>query len=308
MKKNKIIIALCTSKRPELLENAIISLSKINIPEGFNVEFILIDNDMTQSGLEPFNKLSCILPFESRYYLEEEKGITFARNRALIEANKKNADYVAFFDDDAVVEPSWLQRLTHYSSDNCTIITTGPQLSIFEVGCPEWAKEIIYFNPRRYLSGTRLRWAATNNILIPMDIYRKFGIEFDNSLRYSGGSDQCFCMEAKQLGYEIIWVDDAIVKENVPLSRTNCEWVIKRSFRYGSTGFFMHRKEKGLLYAFIASLLKSAYYAFYGLVKLICSKPKNNLARVEGVCLLARSIGWVSGIFNKKHNEYAARK
>lgn len=304
----KITIALCTCNRPQLLRMAINSLSRIILPEDVIVDFILVDNDVNKTGLEPFNDSTRSLPFKSTYYLEKEKGITFARNRALYEASKKGADYLAFFDDDAVVDKYWLQRLLQHTCDEGMTITTGPQLSIFEDGCPEWAKEIVYFNPRRFSSGTKLRWAATNNILIPLSIYKNSGVSFDNSLRYSGGSDQCFCMEAKQFGYDIIWVDNAIVKENVPLSRTNFDWVIKRSFRYGSTGFFMHRKEKGVMFAFVLSFLKFIYYLFLGMAKVILSKPTNKLEKIEGTCLLARSFGWLSGIFNKKHNEYASRK
>ncbi|EPT9294290.1 glycosyltransferase family 2 protein [Vibrio parahaemolyticus] len=304
----KITIALCTNNRPQLLKMAINSLSKIIIPECFIVDFILVDNDIKKSGLETFNDATRSLPFKSTYYLENEKGITFARNRALHEASKKDADYIAFFDDDAVVDKYWLHNLLQHTCDEDLTITTGPQLSIFEEGCPEWAKDIVYFNPRRFSSGTKLRWAATNNILIPLSIYKNSGVCFDNSLRYSGGSDQCFCMEAKQFGYDIVWVDNAIVKENVPLSRTNFDWVLKRSYRYGSTGFFMHRKEKGLIYAFVLSFLKFIYYFFIGMGKVIFSMPKNKLAKIEGVCFLTRSFGWLSGIFNKKHNEYAIRK
>ncbi|WP_370552960.1 glycosyltransferase [Edwardsiella tarda] len=307
MNLKKIVIALCTNKRPVLLADAMNSLSKVICPSNFTLEFILIDNDISKTGKPVFDSLVNYLPFKSEYYLEAKKGITFARNRALLEASKREADYLAFFDDDAIVSPEWLNNLMHYSTADDLSILTGPQLSVFDKNCPDWATKIIYFNPRRYPCGSKLRWAATNNIVIPMKLYTKYGISFDSSLRYSGGSDQCLCMEARMVGFSIIWVDTAIVREKVTLERANFKWVLNRSFRYGSTGFFMHYKEKGYIYAFILSTLKSIYYILSGVWKVFFSHPKNKLNKIEGVCLLARGMGWISGIFNKKHNEYVNR-
>ncbi|ENE8726118.1 glycosyltransferase family 2 protein [Vibrio alginolyticus] len=307
MKPRKIVIALCTNKRPQLLSQSINSLSNLDYPKNTIVDFILIDNDIAMSGQAIFNSLSPLLPFNASYFSEKEKGITFARNRALLEASRKDADYVAFFDDDAIVEPKWLSKLVEQISADGNSIITGPQLSIFDESSPSWCREIVYFNPKRYPTGYELRWAATNNILIPMKIYTYYGVQFDNSLRYSGGSDQCFCMEAKTHGFRVIWADEAIVREKVPLERTSVDWVIKRNFRYGSTGFFMHRKEHGYFYALTLSVMKSIYYALLGICKVLISMPNNKLAKVEGGCFLVRSLGWISGVFNKKHNEYENR-
>lgn len=307
MKNNKVVIALCTNKRPFLLKEAITSLGTIQLPSDYDVEFILVDNDVMQSGKVVFDQAINCLSFPCFYVCEREKGITFARNRALEEAKMKNAKFIAFFDDDAVVQDKWLVNLLSCVGAHDMNIVTGPQLSKFENDSPEWAHKIVYFNQKRHETGTLIRWAATNNILIPMSTYINKEIKFDNFLRYSGGSDQCFSMESRKFDYKIVWCDEAVVCESVPIERTTLKWVFNRSFRYGSTGFFMHKKEGGFFYALFLSLLKASYYFFVGLFNIIFSQPENRLKKINGLCLLGRSAGWLSGIFNKKMNEYANR-
>ena len=43
------------------------------------------------------------------YFIEDNRGISHARNRLVKES--KNADFLAFIDDDETAEPQWLDEL-----------------------------------------------------------------------------------------------------------------------------------------------------------------------------------------------------
>lgn len=301
------MLALCTYNRASGLSSALDSLSRLDVPDGIEFEMILVDNDSEGSGREIYDRFAQGISFKSNYYCEETKGITFARNRALKLASDLGASHLAFFDDDARVTKDWLRQLHKWSQSNPSAIISGPQLSCFQAKPPDWAKSLSYFNPTRHESGKRRRWAATNNIVIPLFIYTKLGLCFDTVLNDSGGSDQCFSMEAHNHGIDIIWCNEAIVYESVPSTRLRVPWLLLRNFRYGSTGHYMHRKIHAPTFATIISLSKGCGYSALGLLKIMASVYAGRPSFIEGLCLISRGVGWPLGVFNKRSKEYASR-
>lgn len=295
-----ILIGICTYKRQELLLKALESVNHLITPDKL-VEVVVIDNDEDQSAAEIVHSLTDHFSFPVWYVVEPNKGITFARNKAIDFAISKKAEHLCFFDDDAEVDKEWLIKLLQAYDSYGTIIT-GPQLSRFSETAPLWAHSSIYFNPKRLLTGTQIRWAATNNVLIPMNIITEYNLRFDNNLRFSGGSDQCLFMEVTAKGIPIVWCDNAIVTESVPEDRTTESWVIKRSYRYGTSGFYLESKVKGVLLGGLISCAKASYYLLQSLFSYTFTSDK-----ISAKCYLARSKGWIAGIAGARYQEYKDR-
>jgi hypothetical protein len=63
------------------------------------------------------------------------------------------------------------------------------------------------------------------------------GLRFDERHPLSGGSDSYFFRRVREMGYRMIWADQALVTEWVPKSRATLNWLAMRHFRSGATEF-----------------------------------------------------------------------
>lgn len=104
-----VTVAICTHARPDLLEPCLQSVLALGAPDG--IEVLVVDNDPRDlatknlvSGLEGV-----------RYVREPRPGLDIARNRALREAA---SSFVAFIDDDVVVDREWLGGLREALEEN----------------------------------------------------------------------------------------------------------------------------------------------------------------------------------------------
>jgi glucosyl-dolichyl phosphate glucuronosyltransferase len=105
----KISVVLCTYNRCEMLEPALDSLADSTLPAAVEWEILVVDNnssDRTRSVVERFCKR---YPGRFRYLFESRPGKSFALNTGI---RNSQGDVIAFMDDDAVVDATWLQNLT----------------------------------------------------------------------------------------------------------------------------------------------------------------------------------------------------
>lgn len=104
--KKQITVIVCTRNRPDMLSSCLKSLLDIRYPE---FEIVVVDNAPDDSSSrDVFNEIAGGNP-RFRYIVEPLKGLSRARNRGLAEAS---TNFVAFTDDDVVVDPSWLEGIT----------------------------------------------------------------------------------------------------------------------------------------------------------------------------------------------------
>ncbi len=98
-------IVLSTRDRPDQLAGALLPLKRLRYD---SYEVLVVDN--APSGDETAGRFQEIVGDDPRfrYTLEPRPGLSRARNRGLAEATH---DHVAFTDDDALVDPLWLDGL-----------------------------------------------------------------------------------------------------------------------------------------------------------------------------------------------------
>jgi GT2 family glycosyltransferase len=109
-------IAVCTRNRPDDLRGALEALMRL--PDD-GQEVLVVDNapsdDATRRLVAGYPRV--------RYVYEPRAGLDVARNRAIREAR---FDIVAFTDDDAAPDPSWLRNLVrNFAEDPLTMCATG---------------------------------------------------------------------------------------------------------------------------------------------------------------------------------------
>ena len=226
-----LCVCVCTRQRPNMLRKLIDSYTQLNVPNEATVSLEVIENDNAQhckAIVEQFSANSV------HYHHEPRLGIPFARNRSVQAAIDKNADYLAFVDDDEWFTESWLTELwTYASSQPQGTVIQGSVVSVLPEGTPEYF--LPFFQRKELETGSELHMCRTNNVLVPVSVFKEHQLKFDESRPFAGGTDSKLFREAKALGVPLIYCAEAVVFENVPLERLSYRWLSKRYFRVGLT-------------------------------------------------------------------------
>ncbi len=321
-----LCIALCTYKRHTLLAKALDSMSRLLIPKQCRVEAIVIDNDLEGSSRSLVERKAKSLAFACSYEIEEQRGIAYARNKALDCALRKKAESLAFFDDDGELAPDWLSCLyAHYLQGGAEALT-GPQRTRFPENAPQWAMKTGIFQGMSFATGTLRPWAATHNVLFHMSLVRDMGLRFDTAFAFTGGEDQLFFMQAVQKGARIVWVEEAVVTEHVGASMLKFSWVLQRNFCQSLAGVSMYRKLFGLQGIGLSAIKGAAYMALgiFFLLLLVLVSPLFLLAiilffqqslgqlylawHLRAWSWLSRALGWWLGLCGLRLQYYKFRK
>ncbi|HWZ52852.1 MAG TPA: glycosyltransferase family 2 protein [Granulicella sp.] len=220
-----IQVCLLTYKRPDLLRDTLASLRAQMLSDPLvKIHILVVDNDASGSGFETFKTAMEDGLVPARYVCEPDRGITNARNRALVESAAM--DYIAFIDDDEVASPEWLHHLyltlQRYHAD----IVTGPVTPEF-VDAPNWIVRGGFFRMRAMPTGAPVDCVATNNVLFRAALTRAY--KFDSRFSATGGEDTLFFMRMKRDGLRLVWCQEAEVFETVPPSRTKLRWMLQRA-------------------------------------------------------------------------------
>jgi glucosyl-dolichyl phosphate glucuronosyltransferase len=104
-----ITVVLCTFNRCRSLPQALESVAAQALPDSFEWEVIVVDNNSSDQTRQVAENYFRKYPGRFRYVFEPQQGLSRARNTGIREAR---GDVVAFMDDDITVEPMWLQNLT----------------------------------------------------------------------------------------------------------------------------------------------------------------------------------------------------
>src|SRR5437773_274805 len=104
-----VTIILCTYNRCESLAKSLTSIASLRMPESLEWEVLVVDNNSSDGTREVVGDFCRRYPGRFRYLFEPKQGLSSARNAGVVEAR---GDIVAFIDDDAIAQPTWLHSLT----------------------------------------------------------------------------------------------------------------------------------------------------------------------------------------------------
>ena len=127
-------ITICTYNRIEYLKKCLKSI--LDQTQGSEIiEINIIDNNSTDTTKDYVTELQKQFP-EVNYFVEKKQGISFARNLSF-EVCK--GMFLAFVDDDAVINKNWLEALLNeLKNQNENIIYGGPIYPNFESIPEDW--------------------------------------------------------------------------------------------------------------------------------------------------------------------------
>jgi GT2 family glycosyltransferase len=228
MTDTPIVIAVLTYRRPEGLALVLTDLVEHLAGSRVEASILVIDNDEQPSARDSVGAVPDV-----RYVHEPTPGIAAARNRALAESHDQRL--LIFIDDDEQPQPGWIDALVDTWRETHSAAVVGPVVSRFTTEPDPWIEAGGFFRRLRHPSGTRVSMAATNNLLLDLDVIRRLGLTFDERFGLSGGSDSFFTRSLVLAGEEIVWCDQAIVTDVVPSDRLTRSWVLQRARRLGNS-------------------------------------------------------------------------
>ncbi len=316
----QVVIAVLTFRRPDDLAEvlpALVEQARSVQAPGRRVDVLVVDND-PQGGAEPLvrgmadDHTRIGTSVRVRYENETVPGISAARNRALDAA--RDARLLVFIDDDERPGPGWLaDLLATYRSHDCAAVV-GPVVSRFVREPDPWVRAGRFFDRRRMPTGTAVEVAATNNLLLDLDVVRRAGLRFDEAFGISGGDDTMFTRQLHAAGGRMVWCDEAVVTDVVPTSRVTRRWVVLRALSsgnsWGTTSVALLRG------AGVGQRLRTrvqltgagAVRVVGGLARAAAGTLAGSAGhQARGVRTLARGAGMVTGAWGWSYLEYRRR-
>ncbi len=235
MNPRKPVIAVCiaTYKRPAQLHALLESLKRMEVPDGYDLEIRVVDNDARRSAeatvlaqqTDPGNPVLL-------YVVEPRSNISLARNRAL---EMGRADLVFFVDDDETVEEGCLTALHE------TFRRTEADVVVGFVGChvpseaPAWIARGGFLDHPTGTSGAEIGWNETRCGCTLVDGYWFYedGMRFDPGYGKSGGEDVDLFFRMAARGARLRAEPEARAWETVPLERASLIGLGLRRWRNG---------------------------------------------------------------------------
>ena len=241
-----------------MLKALLFSWSSLIIPKEISVTFLIVENDIKEKSNSIIQTLRPLFDNSNlSYILEKELGIPFARNCAARKALEIKSDLLLFVDDDQEVASDWLEKMIQGYRSSKALLIGAPlrarlpeeKLSIFQRLMfinlkSRYKRKELRASSKASLKGTPGVTIVTNNWLADTSLFSEHNIWFDESMRYTGGTDSKFYAEVIAKNLPTAWVQDAHVYETIPKERLSFIYQYKRARDQSNTNF--RRKNSSL--------------------------------------------------------------
>jgi succinoglycan biosynthesis protein ExoM len=307
----RVAVCIITYRRPQGLKLLLEGLDRLTfrdeVPEP-DVAIVVVENDPAGSARGTVDNERPNLRWPIDYDVEPNRGIPYARNRAITLAAQKDADFLVFVDDDEVPRPSWMDELLRVQRSYDADVVYGAVLPRFEVGVSSWVVEGGFFEHTfvraGYETGHQLELADTNNVLVRSTVFEDMGKGFDARFALTGGSDTHFFMRVFRAGYKIVWAPDAVVDDWIPRSRANAGWILQRAYRLGNTRSLCELDLRMASASWAAPTVKGVSRIVQGILLLPISLFSGRRALVGAAHKICYGAGRLAGIFGVRYEEY----
>lgn len=228
----RLAICIATYKRMELLRELLGGIAQLTFRQGLapQIEIVVVDNDPMRTAERICKASERRWPI--KYFVEECRGIAQVRNRAVQEAGA--VDFLVFIDDDEVPTPEWLDELLSAQHRFQADVVAGPVVPKFSPHVAQWVKASGLFDRPSFSTGHSLDKCSAGNVLVRRKVFLTVPT-FDDRFNLSGGEDTQFFLRVRKAGHSIIWSQEAVVQESIPLERGNFAWILRRGYQYGNS-------------------------------------------------------------------------
>lgn len=238
-----VSVAVCTRNRADRLAGALDSVrAAMDVAEldgRLTVELVVVDNGSTDATPQVLRDLAAADP-RVRVVVEPEPGLGNARRRAVATTR---GSCVLFTDDDVVVPPEWVVRLSRPLLAGRADLVAGGVAMADDLRRPWMTPDLVarYFahvpDPPEVNPGL-----VGANMGATRDVLRR--IPFDEALgtsRYPGAEDVLLYVQALESGDRVAPVSDAVVLHRFDPDRLGSDRLRRQAQGYGRCdAYFYH--------------------------------------------------------------------
>ena len=225
-----------TYRRPRQLADCLRSLARLDYPRD-RLEVLVVDDG---SPTPPNDLVAAVQPHLSLTLIRQENaGPAAARNTA---AARAAGEYLAFTDDDCLIDPGWLRALAEVWERHPDCMAGGLTLNgaagVYSV-TSQLIVDVVY---RHYNADpANARFIASNNMALPARAFRDIG-GFDPAFR--AAEDRDLCDRWRHCGKRIVYTPSAVVHHIRPM---NGAAFCRQHFQYGRGAelFSLRRASRG---------------------------------------------------------------
>lgn len=297
-----ISICVATYKRPDDLKRLLkgfedLTFDRIDAPE---IEIVIVDNDASGSARAVIDEIAPTFKYPLRYDIETRQGVSYARNRTIANSSDE-ADFIAIMDDDEVPDRDWLETLLIVQDKYEADVVAGPVIPDFgsDVDVPDWIQKGKFFDPRHYSTGYVMDVAYTNNVLVRGKLLKQLPVAFDERFAIQGSEDTHLFMKLHKEGAKIVWADEAVVRERIPISRMSLMWLLERSYWGWSARSLFERELYPSLYVQGTRFFKGCVLIAIGLVSIPIAFFRGRYAVNKALLSIWRGTGTLSGLLGR---------
>jgi glycosyltransferase involved in cell wall biosynthesis len=232
-------VVVATLNRRELLTEAVKSL----LAQSFDrdrFEILVVDNGSSDGTKEAVLSMAADAP-HIRYVVEPRLGLSNARNRGMCDARGR---LIAYFDDDALAEPDWLERLFEVFEAESDAGAAGGRIHVrWPSGKPRWMPAAFEGHYGRCDFGPARRtvlypeYPYGSNMAFRTDILRSLR-GFSDQVGRKGkkitpaGETELFYRLSQQR-IRMVYEPSAVVHHLAAPSHVRRRWLLRRTFAHG---------------------------------------------------------------------------
>jgi glycosyltransferase involved in cell wall biosynthesis len=247
----KYSVVIATYNRAKELAETLDGLAHLRTTDPWEV--IVADNNSSDRTRQVVDDAAATFPAPLHYVFEGEQGKAAALNTAIRLAR---GEIIAFTDDDALVEPDWLDQAGAALADGDAAYVGGPVLPRWEKAPPRWLPDqrtrlwavIALLDYGRQIKefGQGIGWPLGVNMAVRSDVFHTHNIWWDNrydrvgnSLRGQGQRE--WCLRLRAAGLRGFYAPEMLVHHLVPADR-----LVKPYFR---RWFYWFGISRAIMYA-----------------------------------------------------------
>lgn len=252
----RITIAICSCNRCDSLLETLATVALQQAPVAWDV--LVVDNGSEDGTAAAVVERARSFPVELRVVTERERGLSFARNRALKEAS---GDFLLFIDDDVNCLPGWLSAHAHAAKDTGVTATGGRIEPVLPAETLPWVRELIMSEnggpaarydlgdqPLEFRRGESGQLPCGANFGLPRELLRALGgfkVDLGWGRRMIPGEESELFSRLLASGGAIRYVPEARVQHRIQGSRVTPEYY-RRWYRGHGRATIRARPPSGL--------------------------------------------------------------
>jgi succinoglycan biosynthesis protein ExoM len=265
-------VLVCTYRRPDLLGKLLESLEAQVLPEGVDVEVVVVDNDPGRSGEPVVRRFTDSGRNRFSYFVQPVKNISLTRNESVRNAS---GEYLLFIDDDEVAPPEWLGRMLGALGTFCADGVFGPCMPEFDEETPGWKRWRDLHYRAMQSTGEKAIQMWTGNCVVRASLLKGREGPFDPAYGKTGGEDSFLFETLEREGARFVYCREAWVSEYLPPHRTRIPYMFLRGIRNGNahTRRMIEFRGKGRIGVRLFMIAKALLYGTASLGLLIACLP-----------------------------------